>query len=202
MTITYTYGTNLYVNTTNRCDMNCEFCLRSSGDGVGSADSLWLEREPTREEILADIRSRDPGQFKQLVFCGYGEPTYRLNDILWVCRQLKDGGWPIPIRMDTNGHGDLINGRATVPLMAGLIDILSISLNDADAATYARRCRPLFGEASYQAMLDFTREAAKVIPTVIMTVVDNMPAEEIQRCRDICEGLGATFRVRHYSTNW
>ena len=70
MTITYTYGTNLYVNTTNRCDMNCEFCLRSSGDGVGSADSLWLEREPTREEILADIRSRDPGQFRQLVFCG------------------------------------------------------------------------------------------------------------------------------------
>ena len=80
--------------------------------------------------------------------------------------------------------------------------IRPISLYDADAATYARRCRPLFGEESYQAMLDFTREAAKVIPTVIMTVVDNMPAEEIQRCRGICEGLGATFRVRHYSTNW
>ena len=201
MTITYSYGTNLYVNTTNRCDMHCDFCLRQSGDGVGEADSLWLEREPTREEILADIQKRDLSQYKELVFCGYGEPSYRLHDILWVCDRVKEVS-AIPIRMDTNGHGDLINGRATVPLMAGLIDILSISLNDADAATYARRCRPLFGEESYQAMLDFTRQAVRVIPTVIMTVVDNMPAGEIERCRAICEGLGATFRVRHYSTNW
>ncbi len=202
MTITYTYGKNLYVNTTNRCDMNCEFCLRASGDGVGSADSLWLEREPTREEILADILARDPSAFAQLVFCGYGEPTYRLEDILWVCRELKQRQYPLPIRMDTNGHSDLINGKPTVPLMAGLIDVLSISLNNGTARAYVDRCHPVFGEAAYQAMQDFTRQAAAVIPTVLMTVVDNMPAEEIEQCRKICEGLGATFRVRHYSTNW
>lgn len=202
MTITYSYGKNLYVNTTNRCDMNCEFCLRASGDGVGSADSLWLEREPTREEILADILAQDASAYDQLVFCGYGEPTYRLDDILWVCRELKQRKYPLPIRMDTNGHSDLINGKPTVPLMAGLIDILSISLNNGTAQAYVDRCHPAFGAQSYQAMLDFTRQAAKVIPTVMMTVVDNMPAEEIEQCRKICEGLGATFRVRHYSTNW
>ena len=121
MTITYSYGKNLYVNTTNRCDMNCEFCLRASGDGVGTADSLWLEREPAREEILEEILAQDVSGYEQLVFCGYGEPTYRLKDILWVCDRLKEGGFPLPIRMDTNGHSDLINGERTAPLMAGRI---------------------------------------------------------------------------------
>ena len=202
MTITYVYGDNLYVNTTNRCNCNCTFCLRASGDGVGTANSLWLEREPAREEILADIRSRDASAYKQLVFCGYGEPTYRLDDILWVCRRLKEAGFPLPIRMDTNGHGDLICGRPVAREMEGLIDVLSISLNNATAEAYAARCRPAQGEAAYQAMLDFTREAVKHVPKVVMTVVDNMPAEEIEACRRICEDLGATFRVRVYSTDW
>ncbi len=201
MTIVYSYGENLYVNTTNRCDMSCVFCLRATGDGVGTGESLWLEREPDREEILSAIVSEDAARYRQLVFCGYGEPTYRLDDILWVCRQLKERGYPLPIRMDTNGHGDLICGRPTAPEMAGLIDILSISLNDADPETYNRRCRPSYPD-SFQAMLDFTRSAVAHVPSVIMTVVDNMPAEEIERCRRICEGLGATFRIRHYSTQW
>lgn len=202
MTITYVYGRNLYVNTTNKCDMNCTFCLRHTGKGVGTGSDLWLEREPTREEILADIQARNPADYDQLVFCGYGEPSYRLDDILWVCGQLKGSGFPLPIRMDTNGHADLINGRETVPLMAGKLDILSISLNNASADTYVERCRPAFGPESYQAMLDFTRAAVRVIPTVLMTVVDNMPAEEIAACRRICEDLGAVFRVRAYSTDW
>lgn len=202
MTITYVYGDNLYVNTTNRCDCSCTFCLRASGDGVGSADSLWLEREPSREEILADILARDPADFRQLVFCGYGEPTYRLDDILWVCRALKQSGFPLPIRMDTNGHADLICGRPIAREMAGLIDVLSVSLNNATPQAYVARCRPAQGEAAYQAMLDFTRAAVQYVPTVMMTVVDNMPQEEIEACRAICEGLGATFRVRTYSTNW
>lgn len=202
MTITYVYGRNLYVNTTNRCDMNCTFCLRHTGDGVGTGSDLWLEREPDREEILADIQARRAEDYDQLVFCGYGEPSYRLDDILWVCRRLRDSGFPLPIRMDTNGHADLINGKKTVPLMAGLLDILSVSLNNADPERYAERCRPAFGPESYQAMLDFTREAVKVIPSVCMTVVDNMPEEEIEACRRICAGLGAEFRVRAYTTDW
>ena len=202
MTITYVYGSNLYVNTTNRCNCSCTFCLRSLGDGVGTADSLGLEREPTREEILADIQARDAGQFRQLVFCGYGEPTFRLDDILWVCRRLKESGFPLPIRMDTNGHGDLICGRPVAREMAGLIDVLSISLNNATPEAYVARCRPAQGAAAYQAMLEFTREAVKYVPTVIMTVVDNMPPEEIEACRAICEGLGAQFRVRAYSASW
>ena len=201
MTITYVYGKNLYVNTTNRCDCSCTFCLRTTGDRVGDSGPLWLEREPTREEILADIQKRDLSQYQELVFCGYGEPTYRLEDILWVAEQVK-GYSSIPIRMDTNGHSDLIHGKPTAHLFAGKFDILSISLNRATAEDYQATCRSKYGIESYQAMLDFTREAVKYVPKVIMTVVDTMPQEEIEACGRICRSLGATYRVRTYSTEW
>lgn len=201
MTITYVYGKNLYVNTTNRCDCSCTFCLRTTGDRVGDSGPLWLEREPTREEILADIQKRDLSQYQELVFCGYGEPTYRLEDILWVAEQVK-GYSSIPIRMDTNGHSDLIHGKPTAHLFAGKFDILSISLNRAAAEDYQATCRSKYGIESYQAMLDFTREAVKYVPKVIMTVVDTMPQEEIEACGRICRSLGATYRVRTYSTEW
>lgn len=201
MTITYVYGKNLYVNTTNRCDCSCTFCLRTTGDRVGDSGPLWLEREPTREEILADIQKRDLTQYQELVFCGYGEPTYRLEDILWVAEQVK-GYSSIPIRMDTNGHSDLIHGRPTAHLFAGRFDVLSISLNRATAEDYQATCRSKYGIESYQAMLDFTREAVKYVPKVIMTVVDTMPQEEIEACGRICRSLGATYRVRTYSTEW
>ena len=201
MTITYVYGKNLYVNTTNRCDCSCAFCLRTTGDRVGDSGPLWLEREPTREEILADIQKRDLSQYQELVFCGYGEPTYRLEDILWVAEQVK-GYSSIPIRMDTNGHSDLIHRRPTAHLFAGKFDILSISLNRATAEDYQATCRSKYGIESYQAMLDFTREAVKYVPKVIMTVVDTMPQEEIEACGRICRSLGATYRVRTYSTEW
>lgn len=201
MTITYVYGKNLYVNTTNRCDCSCTFCLRTTGDRVGDSGPLWLEREPTREEILVDIRRRDLTQYQELVFCGYGEPTYRLEDILWVAEQVK-GYSKIPIRMDTNGHSDLIHGCPTAQRFAGKFDILSISLNRATAEDYQDTCRSKYGVESYQAMLDFTREAVKYVPKVIMTVVDTMPPEEIQACGEICRSLGAVYRVRTYSTEW
>lgn len=201
MTITYVYGQNLYVNTTNRCDCACQFCLRQTGDGVGDAASLWLEREPSREEILDSILSRSLSDFQELVFCGYGEPAYRLYDILWVCQRVKDIS-PIPIRLDTNGHGDLILGRSAAPLLAGKIDILSVSLNRATAEGYVETCRPRDGAAAFNAMLNFTRQAVQYVPKVMMTVVDILPAEELEDCRRICQELGAALRVRAYSTEW
>lgn len=203
MVITYVYDTNLYVNTTNKCDMSCEFCLRRTGPGVGTADSLWLEREPTREEILTDIRSRDWSQYAQLVFCGYGEPAYRIHDICWVIDRLKEEGFSLPIRMDTNGHGSLIHKQDISGLFAGRFDVLSISLNAKDAVSYVNRCKPADGEAAYAAMLDFTRAVVPLVPTVIMTVVDHqMTQEELAACGEICRTLGVSYRIREYSTEW
>jgi TatD family-associated radical SAM protein len=201
VTITYVYGKNLYVNPTNRCDCNCVFCLRHTGDGVGTGSNLWLEDEPTREEMLESILSHDLSQFEQLVFVGYGEPTYRLEEILWVAEQVKKA-CAIPIRMDTNGHSDLIWGKPTAHLFEGKFDIVSVSLNNATAETYQATVRSRYGIESYQAMLDFTRDIVKYVPKVVMTVVDTLPEEEIEACRKICEGLGAVYRIRKYSTEW
>ena len=133
MTITYEYEGALYVNLTNKCNCACEFCLRH-GKAQGSIytqDSLWLEREPTRQEALDSFLSRDIPSYREIVFCGYGEPTYRLDDLLWLVDQLKErfGDALPPVRINTNGHANLIHGRDVCPDLKGRIDTLSISLN-------------------------------------------------------------------------
>ena len=200
MTITYEYGRNLYVNTTNRCDFACLFCLRANKSSKGSIynDNLWLDREPTREEILADIESRDLNSYEQLCFVGCGEPSYRIEDICWVIDQLKAHGHTIFIRMDTNGTGNLIHGRDICPDFKGRFDMVSISLNTDTAEKFDALCCPEF-PGCFDAMKAFAKEIQKYVPTVMMTVVDTIPPEEIENCRRICEDeIGAVYRVREY----
>ncbi len=198
-TITYEYGGNLYVNTTNRCNFNCAFCVRHNGrQGSIYSDNLWLEREPTKEEILASIEARDLTRYAQLVFCGFGEPSYRIEDICWVIDQLKARGKKLFTRMDTNGTGNLIHGRDICPDFAGRFDMVSVSLNADTAEKYDALCRPAMPGA-YQAMKDFAKELRRYVPTVMMTVVDTISPEEIEACRRICEDeIGAVYRVREY----
>ena len=198
-TITYEYGGNLYVNPTNRCNFNCEFCLRKNGnDGSIYTHNLWLKREPTKEEILASIESWDLSKYNQLVFVGFGEPSYRMEDICWVIDQMKAKGEKIYTRMDTNGTGCLIHGRDICPDFAGRFDMVSISLNTDTAEKYDALCQPV-QQGAYEAMKHFAKEIQKYVPKVMMTVVDTIPAEEIENCRKICEEeIGAIYRVREY----
>ena len=199
-TITYAYGDNLYVNPTNRCDFNCEFCLRRNQGSGGSiyTHNLWLEREPTREELLASIVSHDLTKYRQLVFVGFGEPSYRLEDICWVIDRLKEHGHTIFIRMDTNGTASLIHGRDVTPDFAGRFDMVSVSLNNDTAEKYNAICHPIYPDA-YEAMKTFTKDVRRYVPRVMMTVVDTIPPEEIENCRRICEEeIGAEYRVREY----
>ena len=200
-TITYEYGDNLYVNPTNRCDFNCTFCLRHNQGSGGSiyTHNLWLKREPTKEEILSSIEGHDLSQYRQLVFVGFGEPTYRFDDICWVIDRMKEHGTKIYTRMDTNGTGCLINGRDICPDFAGRFDMVSVSLNTDSEEEYNAVCQPRF-DGAYQAMKDFTREVRRYVPTVMMTVVDTtITPEQIERCRRICEEeIGAVYRVREY----
>ena len=203
MTITYEYEGALYVNLTNKCNCSCEFCLRH-GKAQGSIyteDSLWLEREPTKEEALDSFLSRDVCSYREIVFCGYGEPTYRLDVILWLVDALKEkfGDKLPPVRINTNGHANLILGRDVCPELKGRIDTLSISLNAIDAPAYVALCHPTQGEAAYQAMLDFAREAKDYVPNVVLTIVDkDKTKEEIDTCYKIAEDLGVKLRVRSF----
>ncbi|GHU96603.1 radical SAM protein [Clostridia bacterium] len=193
MTILYYLNNTAYVNITNRCSANCDFCLRGELDGMGNANSLWLEREPTREEILMEIANAVPNP-SEIVFCGFGEPFERLDDMLWVIGELKRRQ-SLYVRINTNGHGNLIAGEDVTPKLYKLVDALSISLNYPNAGDYERHCRPRY-RAAFEGMLDFTRLAKRFVPSVTLTVVDVLSASHIEECRKIAEGLDVNFRVR------
>lgn len=203
MTITYEYEDALYVNLTNKCNCNCEFCLRHGRKegSIYTEDSLWLEREPTRQEALDSFLSRDVCSYREIVFCGYGEPTYRIEDILWLVDQMKErfGGQLPPVRINTNGHANLFLGRDVAPLLQGRIDTISISLNGSTPEEYCAVTKPRQGVQAWDAMLDFARECREYVPHVVMTIVDkDKTPEEIARCRRLTEDLGVTLRIRAY----
>lgn len=197
-TFAYRVGDNLYVNLTNRCSSACTFCLRQSGESVGEADTLWLEHEPTAEEALDAIEAFDPNTFNDLVFCGYGEPTMALDVLLQVAAEAKRR-WGKTTRLNTNGQGNLIAGRDIVPSLAGVIDVVSISLNTPDPQKYLDLTRSRFGIDAYQAMLDFAEECVKALPQVVLTTVETtLTPEEEEACAEICAKIGATYRIRKW----
>ena len=198
MTITYEVGNGLYVNVTNRCTNACEFCVRQVADGTYG--ELWLSREPSKSEILEDILKRDLTKYSEIVFCGYGEPTLRLYDILEVSRAVKKKS-DIKIRINTNGHASLIYGKDVTPLFEGAIDSVSVSLNAASSEDYNRICHPDFSDA-FNGLLDFTAKVKRFVPEVMLSVVDEtLPTEDIEKCRAIAEKCGVTLKIREYIKN-
>ncbi len=198
MTITYSAKTSIYVNLTNRCPCACTFCLRHNKDHVFDSDSLWLDREPTVQEVCDSIDKWDLSQYDEIVFCGYGEPTERLYDLLEVAKYIKSKS-NIKIRINTNGLADLIWNESSAPKLKGLIDVVSISLNATNKDEYLKVVRPKFGINSYEAMLKFAKDCTEYVPSVMMTVVDVVTSVEDQKlCREICDSVGATLRVRPY----
>ncbi len=199
MCITYIVEGKLYVNITNKCSNRCEFCIRNNGDGAYGSDSLWLEREPTRDEILDSIFSHDLSAFPELVFCGYGEPSYRLDDAVYVAKRVKEKHPEIKIRINTNGQSDLILGRNTAPDYEGAFDIVSISLNTPSAERYQQICHSIYGEAAFDALLRFAGEVKHYVTTVLLSAVkETLNSEEIEQCKEICNRLGVTLRLRDY----
>lgn len=201
MTITYPVYNGIYVNMTNRCPCACTFCLRHQSDCVYGSDSLWLEREPTVKEVCDSLDKWELNKYSEIVFCGYGEPTERLDDLLKVAEYVKSKS-NIPIRINTNGLADLISGERVAHKLSGLIDTVSVSLNATNKEDYFKLVRPKFGIDSFDAMLSFTKDCVKYVPNVVMTVVDVVTTkEEQERSREICESLGAKLRVRPYEEN-
>ena len=195
MTILYKVHNNLYINLTNRCSSSCTFCIRQSRDHMEESDSLWLEHEPSFNEVKAAFAAIDVTPYDEIVFCGFGEPTERFDQLLEVARYIKDT-FHKPVRLNTNGQGDLINGRSIAPELAGLIDTVSISLNTPDAEKYHELVRSKFGDAAFDAMLTFAKEAKKYVPNVVLsTVSTTLTAEEEARCQKICDDLGVTYRI-------
>lgn len=198
MTVTYTVKNGIYINLTNRCSNSCDFCIRQYGPGVYGSDSLWLEREPTAAEVIKDLEKYDLNKFEEVVFCGYGEPTERVDVLLEVASYIKSK-CDITIRINTNGHGNLINGRDITPDMKGLVDIMSVSLNCANSEDYVRICHPEFGERAYDGLLEFARLSVPMVKKVVLSVVDTtLPDEDIAKCDAMARSIGAELRVRPF----
>lgn len=195
--IIYTYGGSAYMNITNKCPCACIFCIRSNGDGLGSAESLWLKGDPTIDEIRAEIDNFDFSEYDEVVFCGYGEPTQALDNLIESAKYLKEKH-SLKIRLNSNGLSDLINGKPTAHLLEGVVDSISISLNAPDSEAYQRVTRSKFGEDAYPALLKFAEECKKYIPSVKFTVVDVISEDEIKECKKISEKMGIPLRVREW----
>ncbi len=190
--IAYKIRDSLYLNITNKCSNKCKFCVRFRTNYV-KGHNLRLEREPTVLQIIKSIK--DPGAYKEVVFCGLGEPFLKLDTVKKVAKWVKEQGGRV--RVNTNGHGNLINKRNILPELKGLVDSLSISLDAEDAETYEKVCRPLIGEA-FNGMIEFTKESKKYIPDVKLTVV-KVPEIDIEKCRNLAAELGVELRVRSFN---
>ena len=197
MTVSYELGNNLYLNITNRCTNRCEFCVRDNENGIDRDLDLWLDREPTVQEILADLKTRDLGKYDSVVFCGYGEPTIRLDVILAVGAWLKENT-SLPVRLNTNGHANLIHKRDVTGELSKVLDTVSVSLNTDTAEKYERICHPAFGQGAYDGLLDFAKKCKEKGIDTLLSVVDVIPKEEIAHCREIAERVGVPLRVREY----
>jgi TatD DNase family protein len=187
--ITYRIRDSLYLNITNRCTNVCSFCVKFHSDFV-KGHRLRLANEPSEEEIISKIG--DPSRYREVVFCGYGEPLQRLDTVKNVAAWVKKHNGKV--RINTNGHANLIHGRDVLPELKGLIDSISISLDAQDQETYDRLCRPAFKDA-YPEMLRFIAGAREYIPEVQVTVVD-LEGVDTVKCREIANRLGVKLRIR------
>ena len=199
MCITYEVESGLYVNVTNRCQNRCEFCIRNNGDGAYGSDSLWLEREPTVEEIIDEILSRDLSKYSEIVFCGYGEPSIRLEECREVALNIKEKYKNMPVRINTNGQSDLYFGKDTAPLYKDAFDSVSISLNTPCAEKYNEICHPVYGLNTFDAILLFAKNVKNFVPNVCFSVVrQTLTEKELLECRAISDDVGIYLKIRDY----
>ena len=200
-TVLYQVGHSLYVNLTNKCPCACTFCIRRNADHVyEETESLWLNHEPDLTEVKAAFAHWDMTKFQELVFCGYGEPTEALDLLLQTARYAKEQ-FGIRTRINTNGLGNLINGRQIEKELLDAIDTVSISLNTSDSEQYNSIVRPRFGRQSWQAMVNFAKNCVAAGLEVVMTTVSTtISAEDEAACAELCRTIGARYRIRTYSS--
>ncbi len=189
--IAYRLHGNCYLNITSHCTLRCGFCPKYNRSWEVQSYDLRLHREPTVEEVLEAIG--DPGEFREIVFCGLGEPTTRLNDLLAIAHRLKERG--ARVRVNTDGLANLREGRDITPELAEVVDSLSISMNAHDIAVYNEHTRPKL-RGAFPAMLEFARLAHERGIEVTLTAIDGLEGVDIDACREMAESLGVGFRRR------
>jgi TatD family-associated radical SAM protein len=189
----YTHAGAIYINLTNRCTNDCVFCVRSRMEGIDGTN-LWLDKEPTAAEVIAELKGMEG--YDEVVFCGYGEPLIKLNEIIEIAGYVKRMGKKT--RINTNGHASAFHGRDIAAELKGIVDEVSISLNNSDPGKYNEVCRSAYGKEGYLHMLQFARDCVAAGIAVKFSVMDIIGEEDIQKCKKIADEIGAGFRVRTF----
>lgn len=190
----------MYINITNGCPCKCVFCIRKNADSVCDNDSLWLEHEPSFDEIKAAFGKFDKNGVEEAVFCGYGEPTVRAEMLLETAKLIRENT-DMKIRLNTNGLVRLIHKDFDITRFKGLLDSVSVSLNAPTAKRYNEVTQPSFKENAFDEMLKFAVDMKNLGIKTGFTVVDIISDEEIAECEKLAEKLGIPLRVRHYITD-
>lgn len=189
--ISYQIGDTLYLSITDRCTLECAFCPKTLGDMTVKGYDLSFNHRPDAAEIIAAID--DPSRYEEVVFCGYGEPTLRLNVLLEVAREIKARGGRV--RVNTDGLGNLVHKQDILPQLGECVDALSVSLNAQNQEVYDLHCRPNL-PGSYQAVVAFLREAPRYVRDVTATAIDGLQGVDIPACEALARKLGVRFRRR------
>lgn len=188
----YTIGKKIYINLTNRCSNNCDFCIRHGREGMGT--TLWIDDEPTAEEVIEQLPLNMDDYDDEVVFCGFGEPTYNLEALDDVASYLHCVDKTT--RINTNGQANLIHGRDVSDIVASSCDVVNVSLNECDADKYQKHCKSVFGTKAFEAMIEFAKLCKQHGTKVVFSVVDSIGEADINACQKLADKLGIPLRVR------
>ncbi len=190
-TYTYQIRNSLYINLGNSCTLKCSFCPKHNGTWMVHDYDMHLDKPPSSETTIKEIG--DPTKWEEIVFCGYGEPTLRLKQLIEIATWVKANGGRV--RVNTDGLGNLANKRNILPELAKCVDALSISMNAQNETIYNQHCLPGL-KGSWQAMLSFCKEAPKWIPEVVVSAIDGLEGVNIAECKKLANSIGVTFKER------
>jgi len=186
-------GKNLYLNITNKCMMECPYCIKRKWDNDFNGNDLKLEKEPSAQEVIDSIG--DPKKYAEIIFCGYGDALINPQAVIEIAKWIKDNGGNV--RINTAGLANRYHGKNILPEFKGLVDVISISLNGTTAKEHNELNRPMFKEESFDEIINFAKEAKKYIPTVVITAVE-IPGLDISKVEKIAQDAGVLFRARPY----
>ena len=199
-TYAYVLDGNLYINLTNKCSNGCDFCVRNERASY-YGHYLWLRHgEPTVDKVIAAVKQLgDLSQFKEVVFCGFGEPTYKVAEMVELCDYFHEKG--LKTRLNTNGQGNLINKRDIVPEIKGKIDFVNVSLNASCAEKYQKICRSQFKEMGFDALVEFAKICRRNGVKCRFSIVDCIGEEEVEACKKLAESVKVPLYIRKYITD-
>ena len=192
-TISYVFGKNLYLNITNRCMMACPYCVKRKWSNKFNGNNLKLEKEPSSKEVMESIEN--PKKYNEIIFCGYGDPLVRLEEVKEIAKWIKDNDGKV--RINTAGLANRYHGKNILPELKDIVDIVCISLNGATPQEHNRLNNPIYKEESFSEVLNFVKEAKNYIPEVVITAVE-FPGFDVSKVSALAKKIGVRFRSRPY----